>query len=150
MPSTYTNLLYHLVFSTKHRREFITPDLRDELYPYLGGAIRDEGGILLECGGMPDHVHLLVKLPADLAIATLLRTIKSKSSKWIHERPDFDRRFAWQTGYGAFTVSQSQVDRVRKYIQTQERHHRRATFQEELVSLLKKNQIEYDERYLWD
>src|SRR5262245_27650644 len=119
MPSTYTNLLFHIVFSTKLRRGFIEPKLRDELYPYLGGAIRDEGGTLLEIGGMPDHVHLLVKLPADLSTAVLLRKIKANSSKWIHERPDFDRGFAWQTGYGAFTVSQPQVEHVRKYIQNQ-------------------------------
>jgi putative transposase len=150
VPSTYTNLLYHVVFSTKQRRPFIHPVLRDELYPYFGGAIRGEGGTLLEIGGMPDHVHLLVKLPADLAVASLLRTIKANSSKWIHVRPDFDRDFAWQTGYGAFTVSESQSDRVRKYIKTQERHHRKMTFQEELLSLLQKNRIEYDERYLWE
>jgi REP element-mobilizing transposase RayT len=150
MPSTYTNLLYHIVFSTKNRKPFIQPDLRDELYPYLGGAIRDEGGILLERGGMSDHVHLLVKLPATIAFADFLRTIKANSSGWVRKRPDFPTGFAWQVGYAAFTVSESQAEFVRRYIQNQERHHRRRTFKQELVTLLKKNRIEYEEIYLWD
>jgi REP element-mobilizing transposase RayT len=150
MPSTYTNLLYHLVFSTKERRPFITPELQHELHPYRGGIILDARGVPLEIGGVADHVHILAKLPATLSIADALRLIKSNSSKWAGERPDVVRTFAWQEGYAAFTVSKSQVDIVREYIQNQEEHHRKKTFKQELVSLLKKNDIEYDEKYLWD
>jgi REP element-mobilizing transposase RayT len=150
MPSTYTNLLYHIIFSTKDRRPFIHPDFAKELHPYIGGIIRDAGGEPIEVGGVADHVHILAKLPAALAVADALRLIKSNSLKWANERPDLVRAFAWQTGYAAFTVSKSQADSVREYIQNQERHHRHKTFKEELVSLLIKNDIEYDERYLWD
>jgi len=150
MPSTYTNLLYHIVFSTKDRRPFINPKLRTELHPYLGGIITDAGGEALEIGGVEDHVHLLVKLPAILALSDALRLIKSNSSKWAGEHPELVRAFAWQTGYAAFTVSKSQVPSVRKYIKNQDQHHRRRTFKQELVSLLEKHEIDYDRRYLWD
>jgi len=150
MPSTYTNLLYHIVFSTKDRRPYINPKLRTELHPYMGGIIADARGEAIEIGGVEDHVHLLVKLPADLAASDALRLIKSNSSKWAGERPDLVRTFAWQTGYSAFTVSKSQVPSVRKYIKNQVQHHRRLTFKQELVSLLVKHEIEYDRRFLWD
>jgi REP element-mobilizing transposase RayT len=150
MPSTYTNLLYHIIFSTKERRPFINPRLRDELHPYIGGIILDAGGEPTEIGGVADHVHILAKLPATLAVADALRLIKANSSKWCGERADLVRTFAWQTGYAAFTVSKSQAGPVREHIQNQERHHRRKTFKQELVSLLKRNDIDYDERYLWD
>jgi REP element-mobilizing transposase RayT len=150
MPASHTNLLYHIVFSTKERRPLITPALQAELYPYIGGIVRSERGILLDVGGMPDHVHLVARLRADVALADLVRLVKANSSKWANERRDLTDGFAWQTGYGAFTVSQSQLPTVRQYVQTQERHHRRKTFQEEFVALLKKHGIEYDERYLWE
>ena len=150
MASTLTNLLYHIVFSTKRRLPLITPAIRDVLYPYVGGIIRGEGGVLLDAGGIADHVHLVVKFKADISVAEMLRKIKGNSSKWLNDRPGQLRRFAWQAGYGAFTVSQSQVDAVRRYVQGQEEHHRRATFQQEFLDLLHKHRIEYDERYLWD
>jgi REP element-mobilizing transposase RayT len=150
MPSTYTNLLYHIIVSTKDRRPVITPKLRDELQPYIGGIILDTGGKQIEIGGVEDHIHILARLPATLAVSDALRLMKANSSKWVGERGDLARVFAWQTGYAAFTVSKSQVPAVREYIQNQERHHRRKTFKQESVSLLKKNDIEYDERYLWD
>ena len=150
MSSTFTNLLYHLVFSTKQRRELIKPPLREELYRYLGGIIRGEGGILLEIGGIADHVHLVAKFKADIAVADMLRKTKANSSKWANQRAALTGRFRWQAGYGAFSVSQSQLASLRKYVQTQEEHHKRVSFQEEFVRLLKKHGIEYDERYLWD
>jgi putative transposase len=150
MPSTYTNLLYHIVFSTKDRRPFINKQLRAELHPYIGGIILDAGGKPIEVGGVDDHVHILAKLPATIAVADALRLIKANTSKWVGERPDLARTFAWQTGYAAFTVSKSQVVVVRKYIRNQEQHHRKKTFKQELVSLLDKREIEYDRRYLWD
>ncbi len=102
----------------------ITDPIRSELYPYLGGIVRDKDGILLEIGGMADHVHILAKLKQHIAIADILRELKANSSKLLNERPDLGQWFGWQTGYGAFTVSASQVSRVRKYIQNQEEHHR--------------------------
>ena len=150
MPSSYTNLLYHLVFSAKERRPLITPELSADLYPYLGGIVRQEGGMLLEVGGMPDHVHLVARFRADLAVADMMRVIKANSSKWVNERASRAVDFAWQTGYGAFTVSGSQLPVVRRYVQRQEEHHRKRTFQEEFVAFLKKHGIEYDQRYLWD
>ncbi|MEM7587790.1 MAG: IS200/IS605 family transposase [Acidobacteriota bacterium] len=149
MASTLTNLLFHIVFSTKSRLPLITGDIQEDLYRYIGGILRNQGGKLLEIGGMPDHVHLLVRLPARESLSNLLRAIKSDSSGWIN-REWRDQRFAWQSGYGAFTVSQSQVDRVRHYIRTQEEHHRGRSFEDELRVLLQHHEVEFDERYLWD
>ena len=150
MAGTFTNLLYHIVFSTKHRQPLITPTLQEELYKYMGGIIRGEGGTLLEIGGMPDHIHLLTRFKADKSVSHMLQLIKANSSKWVNERPEQSSRFAWQTGYAAFSVSESQVGVVRDYVRRQEEHHRRRSFQEELLVLLRKHEIDYDERYLWD
>jgi putative transposase len=113
MSSTLTNLLYHIVFSTKNREPIITKPIRAELYKYIGGIIRGEGGKLLEIGGMPDHVHLVVRFKAEPSVATMVKIIKSKSSKWLNEQPKRPGRFEWQRGYAAFTVSASQLDAVR-------------------------------------
>ncbi len=150
MAGTFTNLLYHIVYSTKHRRSLIQSPLRDELYKYIGGIIRAEKGILLEVGGMPDHVHLVTRFKADSSVAEMLRLIKCNSSKWANERPDRTEAFEWQTGYGAFTVSESQLAAVRNYVRNQEEHHRHRTFQEEFTELLRKHSIEFDPRYVWD
>ena len=150
MASTLTNLLFHLVFSTKHREPLITPDLRDRLYAYIGGIIRGEGGILLDAGGMPDHIHLVTKFKPDPSVSEMLKIIKAKSSKWVNELPGRAGRFAWLAGYGAFSVSESQLPGVRRYVQTQEEHHRKVTFEDEFIALLKKHGIEYDERYVFD
>jgi len=148
MASTFTNLLYHIVFSTKDRVPSIHESLRERLYEYMGGILRGEGGVLLEIGGIPDHVHLLVKLKSDMPVAEIVRLSKSNSSKWVNESNGSTGRFAWQTGYAAFSVSESQVARVRRYIQNQESHHAQVSFRDELITLLKKHRIEYDERYL--
>jgi REP element-mobilizing transposase RayT len=150
MASTLTNLLYHIVFSTKHRHPIITKAIRDDLYAYIGGIVRGEGGVLLEIGGMPDHVHLVVRFRAEPSVATMLRKIKSKSSQWLNAKPNRPGRFQWQVGYGAFTVSASQLAKVRNYVRNQEQHNRRATFQDEFRQLLMRNGIEYNERYIWD
>ncbi|HEY0515104.1 MAG TPA: IS200/IS605 family transposase [Thermoanaerobaculia bacterium] len=148
MASTFTNLLYHIVFSTKDRMPAIHEGLRERLYEYVGGIIRGERGTSLEIGGVPDHIHLLVKLKSDMAIAEIVRLIKSNSSKWVNESKGSATRFEWQTGYAAFSVSESQARKVRQYIQTQESHHAKVLFRDELVTLLEKHGIEYDERYL--
>jgi putative transposase len=150
MASTLTNLLYHIVFSTKHRHPIITKAIRDDLYAYIGGIVRGEGGVLLEIGGMPDHVHLVVRFRSEPSVATMLKKIKSKSSQWLNARPKRPGRFQWQVGYGAFTVSASQLDKVRAYVRNQEQHHRRNSFQDEFREMLVRNGIEYDERYIWD
>ena len=150
MPGTYTNLLYHLVFSTKNRIALVTAGIREDLYKYIGGIVRGEKGKLLEIGGMPDHVHLLVKLRPTITVSEMLNRIKAKSSKWINEEKAKLRKFGWQEGYAAFSVSESQVGRVRAYIRDQELHHKRQSFQDEFRALLDKHSIEYEERYLWD
>ena len=149
MPNTYTNLLYHIVFSTKERAPLITDDLKDELYKYIGGIIREEGGVLLEIGGIEDHVHILAKLKPAQAVSEILRLIKANSSKWVNENKS-QSRFAWQEGYSAFSVSESQVVTVRRYIRNQVQHHRGQTYQDELVALLERHGVEYDSRFLWD
>ena len=148
MASTFSNLLYHLVFTTKDRTPLIHEGLRDRLYDYMGAIIRGEGGVLLEIGGMPDHLHLLVKLKTDVAVSVLVQRIKGNSSRWINGLPEHQARFEWQSGYGIFSVSQSAVEKVREYIQGQEEHHRRVSFRDELIALLQRNRIPYDERYL--
>jgi putative transposase len=150
MPSTYTNLLYHIVFSTKDRQPLVTEVLKEELYRYIGGIVRAEGGAQLEIGGTTDHVHILAKLKPAISVSQLLNRIKTNSSKWVNENGKLGVRFAWQEGYSAFSVSESQVEYVREYIRTQEEHHRKQTFQEELVAILQRHGVEYDPRYLWD
>jgi putative transposase len=150
MASTLTNLLYHIVFSTKHRQPLILPDFRDDLYKYMGGINRSEKGVLLEIGGMPDHVHLVTRFRSDPSVAHMVKVFKAKSSKWVNEQHARRTKFAWQTGYAAFTVSKSQLPAVRRYAQRQESHHRRRTFQEEYRVLLQKHEIDFEERYIWD
>lgn len=150
MAGTYTNLLYHLVFSTKNRKRTIAPTDEEDLHRYIGGIIHGIDGVSLEINGMPDHIHILAKLPPKIAVSDALRTIKANSSKWVNETKTAMLKFGWQDGYSAFTVSKSQVDSVRQYIRDQKSHHRRRNFQSELRALLEKNEIEYDERYIWD
>ena len=148
MPSTHTSLHYHIVFSTKDRLPIIAPDWRPRLHAILGGAIRNLGGVALEVGGVADHVHILAGLKATHCVADVLRDLKKGSSAWVHDVIG-ERRFHWQEGYGAFTVSRSGRDAVVRYIRNQEEHHREQSFQEEYVRLLEANGIEYDGRYLW-
>ncbi len=149
MANTYTNLLYHIIFSTKNRLPLICESFQPDLYQYIGGTIRGERGILIEIGGMPDHIHLLAKFKTNIAISDMLRIIKANSSKWINEHWDNEQRFAWQDGYGAFTVSESQLPHVVQYIRSQKSHHQKKTFQHEYLEFLKQHNVDYDERYLW-
>jgi REP element-mobilizing transposase RayT len=128
----------------------ITTEIRERLWPYLGGIARENEMKALAIGGVADHVHLLLSLPATMPIAKAMQLIKGGSSKWVHETFSDQRLFAWQTKYGAFSVSFSQLDGVIQYIETQEEHHRKMSFQEEFLALLKKHRIEYDDRYLWE
>ncbi|MBA2734939.1 MAG: IS200/IS605 family transposase [Acidobacteria bacterium] len=148
MPQSYTNLLYHLIFSTKNRQPLLTPEYQTRLYDYIGGTIRKQGGIALAINGITDHVHLLVKLRPDKAVSDVLRDLKANASVWMHEIFPELRDFSWQNGYGAFTVSASHVERVRQYIANQEAHHQKLSFRDELIALLKANEIKFDERFL--
>jgi len=148
MPSTHLSLHYHLVFSTKERLPLITKDWRANLHGYLGGIVKGIDGVPLAIGGIEDHAHLLVGLRATHRLDYVLRDIKADSSGWVHKEVG-QRKFEWQIGYLGLTVSPSQIERVRKYILNQEKHHRRKTFQEEYLELLQLSGIEYDDRYVW-
>jgi len=150
MGSTLTNLLYHIVFSTKLRQALLTPELRAELYPYIGGVIRGEKGTLIKIGGTQDHVHLLAVFHPSISVSDMLRRIKANSSKWVNDQQKMRMHFSWQRGYGAFSVSESAVNGVSGYIDGQEAHHKKMSFQDEFLLLLKKHNIPYDERYIWD
>jgi len=149
MPHSYISSLFHCVFSTQERRKLITLDLRERLFPFMGGIARANHIKALAIGGTDDHVHLLVSLPATLPVAKGIQLIKGGSSKWIHDTFPLHRDFAWQEGYGAFSISISHVRQTITYINAQEEHHRTRTFQEEFLTFLKKHGIPYDERYIW-
>lgn len=149
-PMSYVSSYYHCVFSTKERRPLIDPALQERLWPFLGGIARQNRMKAIEIGGVRDHVHLLVSLPATMCIAKALQLLKGGSSKWVHESLPEQWRFSWQAKYGAFGVSVSLLDKTLQYIRAQAEHHRKMTFQEEFIALLRKHRIEYDERYLWD
>jgi len=148
MSSSYTNLIYHIIFSTKDRRPIITDAYQSRLYDYLGGTIRGLGGISLALNGMEDHVHLLAKLRPDKSVSDVLRDLKANASGWMHDVFPALEDFSWQRGYGAFTVSQSHVEKVREYIAAQQEHHRKQSFRDEFIRFLRANGVEYDERYI--
>src|SRR5580704_8680296 len=148
MPGAYCKLLYHIVFSTKDRRPLISAAMKPRLHDYIGGIVRGEKGELVEINSVADHSHLLVRLPPTRAVADVLRLIKGSSSKWANETFRRGPTFAWQEGYAAFTVSQSQVPRIQAYIRGQEEHHQKHDFRRELVSLLRRNGVAFEERYL--
>ncbi len=147
---SYVCSYYHCVFGTKERRPLISPALPERLWPFLGGIARQHQMKAIEIGGMPDHVHILLSLPSTLSIAKALQLIKGGSSKWVHDTFPAHRLFRWQIKYGAFGVSVSLLDKTIQYIKRQEDHHRKMTFQEEFLTLLRKHRIAYDERYLWE
>lgn len=147
---SYVSSYFHCVFSTRERRPLISPALQQKLWPFLGGIARQNKMTTLVVGGVEDHVHILLSLPATMPIAKAMQLIKGGSSKWIHETFPDQRLFAWQEKYGAFSVSVSNLNGVIRYIRNQREHHRTRNFQEEFVRLLKKHRIEYNERYLWD
>ena len=145
---SYFNLNVHIVFSTKDRRPWIRGQLAQRLPRYIGGIIRELEGRMLAANGPADHIHIATTLSPKLAVADVLRTIKSNSSKWIHREFAKLRTFAWQDGYATFSVSHSLMPRVVKYVERQQQHHEKLTFREELAALLKRHGIEYDARYL--
>ena len=150
MAHTYSNLLVHALFSTKKRAPLLDAELKVELFSYMGGIITQLRGKPLLIGGPEDHVHLLFVLPSSLSVADLMEKVKANSSKWVKNRWQNRSHFAWQTGYTAFSVSQSNLESVKRYIASQETHHRRITFQEEVLAFLKKHEIPYDPRFVFD
>jgi len=149
MSGSLTNLLYHIVFSTKKRRELISNSLRLKIYPYIGGIVSDEGGHLLAIGGTSNHVHLLLRVPAKQSLSDFIRRVKGKTSWWIGKEKFIEDHFKWQRGYAAFSVSQSMSERIAAYIENQEEHHREKSFYDEYLFLLRKNEIEFNEKYVW-
>jgi REP element-mobilizing transposase RayT len=150
MAHTYALLYYHIVFSTKHREAFIDEEIEARLHHYLGGIIKKMEGEAIRIGGIEDHVHLLVQLPATLAPANVVRDLKSNSSNWVHETFPKRKNFAWQKGYGAFTVSKSKMPELERYVERQREHHARITFADEYIGLLRKHGIEFDLRFVLD
>ena len=148
MSDSYTNLLYHIVFSTKDRRPLISPEYETQLYDYVGGIVRGVGGISLALNGTEDHIHLLAKLRPDRALSDVLRDLKANATGWMHDVFPSLKNFSWQRGYGAFTVSQLNVEAVRVYISRQKEHHRKTSFRDEFIQFLRENGIEYDERFI--
>lgn len=150
MSQSLAQIYVHLVFSTKDRLALITPEIQDELFPYLGGMLNNHDCQSLGVGGTTDHVHLLFDLGKAHNIQALVGELKSSSSHWVKERFPQARLFYWQAGYAAFSISASHVDATRAYVANQQAHHKRVGFRQELVRLLKKNRVEYDEAHLWD
>ncbi len=150
MPGTYSQLLLHIVFATKARSPWITSDVADRLYPYLGGIIRAEKGMLFDIGGVEDHVHLYLRWRPDGSVSDLMRTVKSRSSKWVHDTFPALTDFAWQEGFSVFSVSKSQEQAIKAYIAGQHEHHKKEDFKSELLRLLQLHNVEFDERYTFD
>ena len=151
MPQSLSKIYVHIIFSTKHRFPFLTDtDTRNEMHAYLGGICNRLGCPVVTVGGTADHVHILCMLSRVHTIAKLLEEVKKNSSKWVKTKRQELLKFSWQNGYGIFSVSQSHVDTVKRYIGNQQRHHRKLTFQDEYRIFLKEYQVNYDERYIWD
>jgi len=149
MAQSLSNVLVHLVFSTKNRHPWIRAEVRSELHRYLAGVCRKQGCPPLDVGGTGDHVHILFSLSRTLTVSRLDEEVKTSSSKWIKTKGPEYADFAWQGGYGAFSIGQSGVPAARAYIAGQEEHHKKLTFQEEFRAFLRKYGVEFDERYVW-
>jgi len=150
MPQSLSSILVHLIFSTKNREPFISTAIEQELHPYMAKIFRELRSPSLTIGGTDDHVHILFSLGRTIEVAELVKEVKSESSKWIKSKGKEFENFYWQRGYGAFSIGQSQVTAVKRYIARQKVHHQRVTFQDEYRKFLKSYEIDYDERYVWD
>ena len=148
MANTYTQIHIHAIFAVQNRLSLIQKQWQDELYKYISGIITNNGHKLLQIGGMPDHVHILLGMRPIQSLSDLMQDIKGNSSQWINKKQFVRGKFLWQEGYGAFSYGKSQIDNVAKYIQQQEEHHKKRNFTEEYLELLKIFEIEFDERYI--
>lgn len=150
MPQSLFKILVHIVFSTKNRADLITPEIENGLFGYIHGIVENNGSKLIAAGGTANHVHLLVSLGKKIDIPELIGDIKRDSSVWIKQQDAGFNNFYWQKGYGAFSIGQSQVETVVRYINRQKEHHKKQDFKQEFRELLTKYEVEYDERYVWD
>jgi REP element-mobilizing transposase RayT len=150
MPQSLVKNYIHIIFSTKERYPFIDNSISKELYSYLGGICKNLESYPVKIGGISDHVHILCLLSRKIALMKLVEELKSHSSNWIKSKGQKYRKFYWQNGYGGFSVNPTQLEVVQKYIQNQKEHHRKSTFQDEYRVFLKKYDMEFDERYVWD
>jgi putative transposase len=148
--STHHGILLHVVFSTKYRKPHLAEAWRDDLFACIGGTVKDHKSTLLKAGGIEDHIHLLLRIHPEFAISKTVQLLKANSSKWINDQRKTGRKFQWQTGYGAFSVSQSMSETVKNYIGSQREHHRKRTFETEYLSLLEKHGIEYDPTFVFE
>lgn len=148
MPSSWTQNIYHAVFSTKHRISAITPEIEMRLHPFIGGILKELRCIPIAINGTDDHLHFLTIYPSDLSHADMLRHVKKRSSEWLHSEFADLRSFAWQEGYGGFTVSKSGMDDVAEYIRNQKSHHGKFDSLVEFKELLRRHEIDYDPKYL--
>ncbi len=150
MANTYSQISIHAVFAVKFRENIITKDWRDDLHSYISGILKNDGETPLAVGGWVDHVHIFFGLPTSKSISDVLQTVKANSSKWINEKQFVKGKFQWQNGFGAFSFARSQRDTVINYIMTQEAHHSKKTFKQEYLEMLKKFEVQYDEKYLFE
>ena len=150
MPQSLASILVHLIFSTKHREPLIKVEIEPELYAYMATVFRGCDSPMLSIGGDRDHIHSLFVLSRTWTVAEVVEEVKKRSSKWLKTKGRFLHSFQWQSGYGAFSIGQSNVTALKRYIAGQKEHHKRRSFQDEFRSLLKKYHVEYDERFVWD
>lgn len=150
MAQSLVSLMVRVIFSTKNREPLITPEIEPELFAYMGGILKNHKSRLLDAGGTADHVHLLISQSKSVALSTLMKDVKKDSSSWLKTKDKIFRNFHWQDGYGGFSIGKSQISSLRTYIGNQKKHHRKRSFQEELLQFLMAYEIEYDERYLWN
>ena len=148
--STHQQLLYHIIFSTKNRKRYLTDGFREKVFAYMAGVCKELGGFALKIGGYYDHIHLLVRIPAKVDVSSFVGRLKASTSKHINETSGIVRKFGWQDGFGAFTVSISQKDRVAHYVENQMQHHTSESFEDEYLLMLEKHEIEYDPKYVFD
>ena len=149
MPQSLANILIHLIFSTNERYPFLTPDIRPELHAYAATVLKGLDSPAIVINSVDDHVHALMRLSKNHALCDVVQEIKTSTSKWVKTKGGNRAKFAWQNGYGAFSVSSSQVGSVHRYIAEQEMHHKKLTFQEEFRRFLTRHGVECDERYVW-
>jgi REP element-mobilizing transposase RayT len=150
MPQSLAQILLHLIFSTKDRHPFLGPTIRPELHAYAATALNAMESPATAINSVQDHIHILCRLSKNLAVCDLIQELKTSTSKWIKTKGGMLTKFHWQAGYGAFSVSPSRVAAVRRYIENQEKHHRRVSFQDEFRNFLRRHGVEFDERYVWD
>jgi putative transposase len=150
MPQSLSSILIHLVFSTKNREPFLKPAIEAELHPYMATIFRDHNSPSLIIDGAADHIHALFALGRTITVANLVEEVKTGSSKWLKTKGREFRNFHWQRGYGAFSIGQSNVAELKRYIRNQKEHHRKINFQDEYRKFLKRYEIDFDERYVWD